>query len=151
MSTLELRIEGTNRDSILIWSFIGIWIWRRLVILAGESYLEKGSISGYLILSQVGLPYPRPAWNDGGLMAPMNGAYPFPQNPNNAKPRKRPVWVIIDRVARALFPISFAIFNAGYWPWLIIGADNQSPGQQTRLRLIMWLSWAYRKFGIKML
>lgn len=32
---------------------------------------------------------------------------------------------MVDRVSRALFPISFGIFNLVFWPYLIVGADNQ--------------------------
>lgn len=40
-------------------------------------------------------------------------------------PNSRPIWVKIDRVCRALFPILFLIFNAAYWPLLLQGSASQ--------------------------
>ncbi len=40
-------------------------------------------------------------------------------------PNSRPIWVQIDKVCRALFPLLFAIFNAVYWPILLEGSASQ--------------------------
>ncbi|OXA37980.1 Gamma-aminobutyric acid receptor subunit alpha-1 [Folsomia candida] len=77
-----------------------------------------------------GLIYPREAWGPGGMMmAPPGladfGAFAYPRHPNDEKPKERPSWVRIDRVSRVLFPLSFGVFNVTFWPYLIIGAENQ--------------------------
>ncbi|OXA58148.1 glycine receptor subunit alpha-4 [Folsomia candida] len=70
---------------------------------------------------------PRSTWefNNSTPFGRTGGNPLHPQHPDNAPPQKIPVWVMVDRVSRALFPISFGIFNLVFWPYLIVGADNQ--------------------------
>lgn len=41
------------------------------------------------------------------------------------KKKKKPIWVVIDRISQFAFPVMFLIFNATYWPYLLVGASNQ--------------------------
>jgi hypothetical protein len=70
--------------------------------------------------------FPRHPWNTGNgntgdEFVPIGGL------PNSIMfpPKDRPIWATIDRVSRAAFPSLFLLFNLAYWPFLVIGSNNQ--------------------------